>query len=83
MPSKKPSITGSYIKRLINQEKPLTGDALEFALGLLPQDRSGPHDEVFNEIEDNFRSGKAFDKRSYAYQILVDVALLHVRLGSN
>jgi hypothetical protein len=66
-----------HVKRRLNQNEPLEGKVLEFAL-----------DEVIGETDDDFLKGiaeklKAGEKLDdYEQHIMVDVLLLHTRLGA-
>ena len=68
----------SQVKRRLNAGKPLTGDLLDFALGLVPHTRGDKYDEVFTSMTRKLKAGKPLG--DYEHHLMVDVFLLHVRL---
>lgn len=70
-----------HAKRRLLRNEPLTGKTLELALALVPYSipAKGPSDELFNSISDKLNSGQPLDE--YEMHIMVDVLLLHARLG--
>lgn len=67
------------VKRLLNAEKPVTGDLLDFALNLLPDPRlDDKYGEVWAGIARKLKAGDPL--RGYEHHLMVDVVLLHVRL---
>ena len=69
----------AQVKRLLNAEKPVTRDLLDFALSLLPDPR--PDDKYAELWAGIARKLKAGDPLSgYEHHLMVDVFLLHVRL---
>ena len=64
-----------HVKRNLNQGKPLEGRVLEFALSLV----EGSADELSIEIGRKLKEGERLN--NYEHHIMVDVILLHVKLG--
>jgi len=60
----------------LNQGEPLEGEILEFALSIV----EGSDDALLVEISRKLRAGEELDE--YEHHILVDVLLLHVKLGA-
>ncbi len=65
-----------HVKRRLNQDEPLEGKVLEFALSII----SETDDDFLNGIAEKLKAGKKLD--DYEHHIMVDVLLLHVRLGT-
>ena len=59
------------VKRDLSQNKRLTGKTLEFALAVVDHD---------SEIGEKLKAGRALTE--YELHLMIDVLLLHVRLGS-
>lgn len=70
----------AWVKRKLNAGEPLTGELLEFTLGLLPDPRPNPtkNDEVWVSIEKKLKAGEKLG--DYEHHLMVDVVLLHIRL---
>lgn len=64
------------VKRRLKQDEPLEGEILEFALSIV----EGSDDALLVEISRKLRVGEELDE--YEHHILVDVLLLHVKLGA-
>ncbi|MNY82562.1 hypothetical protein D3C86_2247440 [compost metagenome] len=65
-----------HVKRRLNQNEPLEGKVLEFALDLI-----GDTDhELLNGIAEKLKAGDQLD--DYEYHTFIEVILLHVRLGA-
>lgn len=65
-----------HVKRRLNKNEPLEGKVLEFALDLI-----GDTDvELLIGIAEKLKAGGKLD--DYEHHIMVDVILLHVRLGA-
>ena len=69
-----------HVKRRLSRNEPLKGKVLEFALSVVEGDGGFPNDEVLRGIADKLSVGKTLS--DYEYHIMVDVLLLHVRLGA-
>jgi hypothetical protein len=72
----------AQVKRKLNAGEPLTGDLLEFTLGLLPDSRPNrtKSDEVWVSIEGKLKAGETLGE--YEHHLMVDMVLLHVRLAA-
>jgi hypothetical protein len=64
-----------HVKRRLNQNEPLEGKVLEFALDIVGE----TDNDFLNGIAEKLKAGEKLD--DYEHHILVDVLLLHVRLG--
>ena len=65
-----------HVKRRLNQNEPLEGKVLEFALDIVGE----TDDDFLNGIAEKLKAG---DKHSeYEHHIMVDVIHLHVRVGA-
>ncbi|MGH8389502.1 MAG: hypothetical protein ACRESJ_29170 [Pseudomonas sp.] len=65
-----------HVKRKLNQNEPLEGELLEFALSLI-----GDSDhELLIGIAEKLKRGDKLD--DYEHHTMVDVILLHARLGA-
>ena len=64
-----------HVKRRLNQNEPLEGKVLEFALDIVGE----TDNDFLNGIAEKLKAGEKLGE--YEYHILVDVLLLHVRLG--
>lgn len=67
-----------HVKRRLLRNEPLTGKVLEFALEVLG-DVSG--DKYLSEVPGKLKAGQPLSE--YECHLMVDVILLHVRLGSS
>jgi hypothetical protein len=65
-----------HVKRRLNQNEPLEGEVLEFALDVVGE----TDDDFMNGIAEKLNAGEKLD--DYEHHILVDVVLLHVKLGA-
>ncbi|WP_223434842.1 MULTISPECIES: hypothetical protein [unclassified Pseudomonas] len=65
-----------HVKRRLNQNEPLEGKVLEFALDIVGE----TDNDFLNGIAEKLKAGEKLD--DYEHHIMVDVILLHVRLGS-
>ena len=65
-----------HVKRRLNQNEPLEGKVLEFALSLIGETDDG----FLNGIAEKLKAGDKLDE--YEHHIMVDVILLHARLGA-
>ena len=65
-----------HVKRRLNQNEPLEGKVLEFALDIVGE----TDDDFLNGIAEKLKAGEKLD--GYEHHIMVDVILLHVRLGA-
>jgi hypothetical protein len=65
-----------HVKRRLNQNEPLEGKVLEFALSLIGE----TDDDFLNGIAEKLKAGEKLD--DYEHHTMVDVILLHVRLGA-
>lgn len=72
----------AHLKRLLNANKPVTGELLEFALSLMPDPRPNGDktDELWAGIARKLKAGELLGK--YEHHLMVDVHLLHVRLAA-
>lgn len=68
-----------HIKRKLSRNEPLSGELLELALSLVEGGPAGTSIEFDNEIARKLKAGEPLGE--YEYHILVEVRLLHVRLG--
>lgn len=69
-----------HVKRRLNQRQPLTGKVLEFALGVIEEQRVRSKDDAFfDRLSKKLRSGDLLDE--YEYHIMVAVLLPMKRLG--
>lgn len=68
-----------HIKRKLNNNEPLTGKTLELALELVDVVGEDEQSKFVRNIGNKLKEGKALDE--YEYHILVDVLMLHARLG--
>ena len=66
-----------HVKRRLNRNEPLEGTVLEFALDLI----EGTDIELLNGIAEKLKAGEKLD--DYEHHTMVDVILLHVRLGAS
>lgn len=69
-----------HVKRRLSRNEPLKGKVLEFALSIVEGDCRSPDDELLRGMAEKLKAGEALS--DYEYHIMVDVLLLHVRLGS-
>ena len=69
-----------HVKRLLSQNEPLTGKVLEFALSVIDENGRSTSDGVLSGIADKLTAGKQLSE--YEHHIMVDVLLLHKRLGA-
>lgn len=67
-----------HVKRQLNRGQRLTGKVLEFALSLIEE--GAKRDELTGRIHQKLLSGSQLD--DYERHIMVDVVLLHTRLGA-
>lgn len=65
-----------HVKRRLNQNEPLEGKVLDFALSLIGE----TDDDFMNGIAEKLKAGDKLDE--YELHIMVDVVLLHARLGA-
>jgi len=69
-----------HVKRRLNNDEPLEGKTLEFALSIV---EGGTGSSEFNEflsgIAEKLKAGEKLSE--YEHHIMVDVLLLHVKLG--
>ena len=65
-----------HVKRRLNQNEPLEGKVMEFALDIVGE----TDDDFLNGIAEKLKAGEKLD--DYENHIMVDVLLLHVRLGA-
>ncbi len=64
-----------HVKRRLNRNEPLEGKVLEFALSLIGE----ADDDFLNGIAEKLKAGEKLDE----YELhMVDVLLLHVKLGA-
>lgn len=75
------SISGKcgHVKRQLRLGKRLEGKVLEFALSLVDGRTGGPFDDLMNGIAGKLKTGETLS--DYEHHIMVDVILLHTRLG--
>ena len=66
-----------HVKRRLNQNEPLEGKVLEFALDYVVGETD---DDFLNGIAEKLKAGEKLD--DYEHHIVVDVLLLHVKLGA-
>lgn len=65
-----------HVKRRLKQNEPLEGKVLEFALSVIGE----TSDEFLRGIADKLKAGEKLSE--YEHHIMVDVLLLHTRLGA-
>lgn len=65
-----------HVKRRLNQNEPLEGRVLEFALSLIGE----TDDDLLSGIAEKLKAGDKLDE--YELHIMVDVVLLHAGLGA-
>jgi hypothetical protein len=65
-------------KRRLNANQPLTGDVLDFVLGLLPGQIGSKYDELWADVARKLKAGEQLG--GYEQHLLCDVVLVHVRL---
>lgn len=65
-----------HVKRRLNRNEPLEGKVLEFALGIVGE----TDDDFLSGIAEKLKAGDKLD--DYELHIMVDVLLLHERLGA-
>ncbi|WP_460139653.1 hypothetical protein [Pseudomonas sp. S2_E01] len=65
-----------HVKRRLNQNEPLEGKVLEFALDIVGE----TGDDFLNGIAEKLKAGEKLD--DYEHHFMVDVLLLHVKLGA-
>lgn len=70
----------SHVTRRLMRDEPLTGKVLEFALGFFGKRVDGAADPFYDGIVDKLKAGTPLD--DYEKHILIDVRMLHARLGS-
>jgi len=74
-----------HVKRHLTQAEPLSGVVLEFALSVIEKTRTcyqGPgKDELLNGIAHKLAAGHPLDE--FESHLMIDVFLLHARLGAN
>lgn len=63
-----------HVKRRLNQNEPLEGKVLEFALDIVGE----TDDDFLNGIAEKLKAGEKLD--DYEHHLMVDVLLLHVKL---
>lgn len=68
-----------HIKRKLNKNEPLTGKNLELALELVDVIGDDEHSKFLRNVGVKLKAGQPLDE--YEHHIMVDVLLLHVRLG--
>lgn len=70
-----------HVKRRLSRNEPLTGKTIELALDLVPYSvpPKDQNDKLFNSISDKLNAGEPLNE--YEHHIMVDVLLLHARLG--
>jgi hypothetical protein len=70
------------LKRMLCDGEPITGKMLEFALEQVPtpQPNWGKSEEIWIGIGDKIRRGERLG--DYELHLMVDVILLHARLGA-
>jgi hypothetical protein len=70
------------LKQMLCDGEQLTGDMLEFALeqAPTPQPNWGKNEQVWVDIGDKIRRGERLG--DYELHLMVDVILLHARLGA-
>ncbi|OGC77575.1 MAG: hypothetical protein A2Z27_00120 [candidate division Zixibacteria bacterium RBG_16_50_21] len=69
-----------HVKRRLNQGKPLEGKVLEFALSVVEGGMRSSNDDFLKGIADKLKAGEKLSE--YEHHIMVDVLLLHIRLGA-
>ena len=68
-----------HVKRRLLRNEPLRGKVLQFALELVGDGTDSSDDDLLGRIGRKLRSGETLD--SYETHFMVDVVLLHTRLG--
>jgi len=76
---KKISAKCGHVKRRLIRNEPLTGELLEFAISVIGDSNCAGDDEL-NSMVDKLKAGQQLS--DYELHIMVDVLLLHKRLGS-
>ena len=72
-----------HVKRRLNRGERLEGTVLEFALSVIEPDASSPksdYGDFLSRIAEKLKAGEQLD--DYEHHIVVDVVLLHTRLGA-
>ena len=69
-----------HVKRRLSRNESLEGKVLEFALSVIEGDESSSNDDFLSGIADKLKAGEKLSE--YEYHIMVEVLLLHVRLGA-
>ena len=69
-----------HVKRRLAQDEPLKGELLEFALSLVEGDGNLTDNDLFSSIARKLEAGEPLD--DYEKHFMIDVVLLHVRLGA-
>jgi hypothetical protein len=69
-----------HVKRRLNQNEPLEGKVLEFALSVIEGGMGSSNEDFLSGIADKLKAGEKLSE--YEHHIMVDVLLLHVRLGA-
>jgi hypothetical protein len=71
-----------HVRRRLNRGEPLEGSLLEFALSIVEPDVGSPKSDfgdLLNGIAEKLKAGERLS--DYEHHIMVDVLLLHTRLG--
>lgn len=74
------SASYGHITRKLNNNESLTGKTLELALDLVDVIGDDEHSKFIRNIGTKLKEGKPLDE--YEHHILVDVLILHARLGA-
>lgn len=71
-----------HLTRRLKRNERLTGKVLEFALSVIgePRGRDGAPHPFYKGMADKLKAGQPLSE--YEFHIMVDVLLLHERLGS-
>jgi hypothetical protein len=71
-----------WVKRKLHAGEPLTGELLEFALRLIPEPgwEGDKYSEMWASMAQKLNAGEPLG--NYEHHLLVDVFLLHARLGA-
>jgi len=67
-----------HVKRRLSRDEPLTGELLEFALDVLGEGNFAGKGEL--STAEKLKAGQQLNE--YEFHIMVDVLLLHTRLGA-
>ncbi len=72
----------AWVKRKLNAGEPITGELLDFALDLVPDPGPNPSksEEVWVSIAKKIKTGEKLG--DYELHLMVDMILLHARLGA-